>query len=140
MRFAVTSDATGRVVKFGDLDFAAAGDVGPGQTQVAVVGEDFPDLQAAPLHHYKVVGGFFAVQAVVEQNASDAELAAEERAQAKGALVINRVVATTADLPLPPPSSGLFVGVQDGGAGVVALAISGGARWFIFDSDRIVGP
>lgn len=138
-RNAVTSLATGRVVKWGDLDFLAAGEVGAGTQQVPVNDEAIPPA-GVPLQNVKVVGLDFQPMTAPEAAAADAEVAQIEEAETRGAAIVQRTVNDSTELPLPPPGQGRLVGMADGGAGVAALAISGNARWFIFDSDRIVGP
>lgn len=97
-----------------------------------------PAPAGVPLRHVKVVAGAFAEMTAPEKAAVDAAQAAADQAVAAGAVTIERIVANTGLLPLPPPRPGLVVVVTDGGAGVPAIAVSGPAQWAIFDSDRIV--
>jgi len=101
-----------------------------------------PDLSGLTTaqKHWKVVGDLVVDMTPTEQAAVDAWLDDWDAANLPNAQIVSRTVATTADLPLPPPRMGLFVGVADTGSGVVGLAISGAARWYVFNRDLVVGP
>ena len=104
-----------------------------------IIGPDLSTLTLAS-RYWKLVGDTVQDMTPAEVAAVQAADAAADAANLPGALTISRIVATPADLPLPPPAQGMFVGVQNTGAGSVGLAISGGARWFLFESDSVVGP
>jgi len=134
---AIVVDATGEVRAFGYVDFTEV--LEAGQSQVVLADGAAPP-SSTPLHHLKVVGGLLVEASAAEKAAADIVNTARAEDAAQGAVRIDLVVNNTARLPLPPPATGLLVGVRDGGAGVPALAISANNRWFIFDSDRQVGP
>ena len=131
---AVIDNTIGYVKRWGYSDFSST--LQTGETQVAL--NEGASLAVEPFYYNKVVAGEFVELSQSEKDAVDAAHEAEDTAELKGAVRIERVVSSAAALPLPPPAPGLLVGVVT--ATQIGLAISGSDRWFLFAVDAVVGP
>lgn len=129
-----TLTGTGYVKRWGDTDFSAG--LAAGETQVALnAGQVKPD-DTQPNRHYTVTAGVFVLLSAPNQALADAAY----NATLQGAQVVTRVFQTVAQLPLPPPVSGAFVGIVNGPGGLPGLALSTNTFWVLFAADGQHGP
>lgn len=129
-----TVTGVGYVKRWGDADFSAT--VVAGEVQVALNdGQVKPD-PSEPNRHYTVTAGVFVLLNAADQATADTAF----QATLLGAQVVTHVFQTIADLPLPPPISGAFVGVVNGPGGLPGLALSTNTHWILFAADAQVPP
>lgn len=131
MRYAVTDNALGYVKRWGDCDFT----VDAGETKHAVdYGAHLP--AGMPAYYCTVKAGVFAELTVLQKAAVDADRAAKDKAEMKGATTVGSTIASTAELPKPPPRAGLLVPVIR--SGKMVLALSSETDWGIFEPTTTV--
>lgn len=131
---AVVNTALGFVLRCGECDFTA----GTGETVEALTSLARP--ANVPLYHLGVTAGELVELGAAEKAAVDAYLLAEGNAECWGVCALARVYSNAAALPLPPPKSGLVVGLDDSGSGQPGLALSTATQWAVFQPAAMVGP
>lgn len=129
---AVTDNGTGSILRFGRTDFA--GQFNPAletQHDLLDTAEFVPNV---PPYYHKVVAGLIQEMTAGEKTAVDVYRDAKETEQLRFISVVGKVVPNLAALPVPPPKSGVIVGVQSI-AGSRGFVISTGTDYLVFVSD-----
>ncbi len=135
-RRAVTLQATTQLLRWG---VGPDPDLKPATETEHVLSQPVIIAVGTVQRHYTVDGAGVAVlMGAAQQAIVDAATAAEQQADATGALLIQRVVANPSQLPIPPPRAGLLVGVINTGGGVPGLAMSTGVGWAIFPAGSTI--
>jgi hypothetical protein len=129
---AVVDNGTGGVLKSGRSDFT--GQFNPAiETQYDLL--DIAEyVSGVPFYYHKVVGGMLIEMTPGEKSAVDTYRDSRKTEQLRFIPVVGKVVANLAALPVPPPQSGVIVGVQNIG-GSRGFVLSTGTDYLVFVSD-----
>lgn len=131
---AVVDNGTGGVLKSGRTDFA--GQFNPAlETQYDLL-DTAQYVDGVPFYYHKVVGGLLVEMSAGEKAAVDTYRDTKQTEQLRFISVVGKVVPNLAALPVPPPQSGVIVGVLNIG-GSRGFVMSTGSDYLVFVSDGI---
>lgn len=131
-KYAVTSNLTGSVRKYGVTDFT--GTFNPADFTQFVLNDSTSFVPGVATYYHKVIAGDLVEMTAPEKAAVDTEIDERHTAQLKYPAVVQKIVPNLAALPVPPPKMGVIVGVQSI-AGSRGFVISTGVDYLVFVSD-----